>query len=239
VRRATNEGHTITMTPEAPAPYRAVIFDFGGVLTTSLGDCARAFALSIGLPENAYAEAISVHPTGRRLYAELERGDITQQEWNTGIAALLGIDGADLMERALATLRPEPRLIEAARLIRATGMKTAVLSNSMGTSPFNPYQPWDLETHHDVVVLSERCRLRKPDPAIYELTASRLNVSTASCIFIDDMAVNLPPAQALGMATVHAQHPQATVHQLEQLLGIPLTTRPQGEAVQGASPIMG
>ncbi|MFD4480400.1 HAD family hydrolase [Streptomyces sp. NPDC058471] len=202
---------------------KAVIFDFGGVLTTSLDDCARAFSKECGLPDDAYLHAISVNPDGRRLYAELERGDITQETWNSGIAALLGIDGTDLMRRALATLQPEPLLVKAARAIRRAGLKTAVLSNSMGMSPFNPYEPWGLEEAHDVVVLSEQVRLRKPDPHIYQLALDRLGCHGQDCIFVDDIATNLPPAHALGIATIHATHPTLTVQRLQDLLGLPLS----------------
>lgn len=206
--------------------YEAVIFDFGGVLTTSLDACARAFAREQDLEEDAYLHAIAVNPTGRALYAQLERGDITQEEWNLSIAALLGIDSSNLMGRALATLRPEPLLIAASEAIRTAGLKTAVLSNSMGMSPFNPYAPWDLEAHHHVVVLSEQCRLRKPDPQIYQLALDRLGLPGSACIFVDDNEANLPPARALGMTTVWAQEPNRTTEELQRHLGIPLPKQP-------------
>jgi putative hydrolase of the HAD superfamily len=202
--------------------YKAAIFDFGGVLTTSLDDCARAFARVSGLAEDAYLQAIVFNPAGRQLYAELERGDITQEAWNEGIAGLLGIDGTDLMRRALATLKPEPRMVDAARSIRAAGLKTAVLSNSMGMSPFNPYEPWKLEEEHDVVVLSEQARMRKPEPEIYQLTLTQLGCRGEDCIFVDDMETNLQPARDLGITTIHAKEPAQTLLRLQELLGLPL-----------------
>lgn len=206
-------------------PFEAVIFDFGGVLTTNLDDCAHNFSLECGLPEGAYLHAITVNPTGRRLYAELERGDITQETWNKGIAALLGIDGADLMRRALATLKPEPAMVDAARAIRAAGLKTAVLSNSMGMHPFNPYEPWRLRATHDVVVLSEEVRMRKPDTEIYQLVLMRLGIRGEACIFVDDIEANLQPARDLGMTTILAADPNRTIEQLQQLLGLGELTR--------------
>ncbi|MFI5822825.1 HAD family hydrolase [Streptomyces rishiriensis] len=202
--------------------YRAVIVDFGGVLTTNLDLSARAFARECGLPDDAYLHAVTVHPEGRRLYAELELGNITQDTWNAGIAALIGIDGTDLMRRALSTLAPEPLVVEAVQAIRRAGLKTAVLSNSMGMSPFNPYERWELTDSHDVVVLSEQVRLRKPDPRIYQLALDQLGLRGSECIFVDDIATNLPPAQALGITTIHATDPTHTVQQLRNLLGLPL-----------------
>ncbi|MFJ1662401.1 HAD-IA family hydrolase [Streptomyces anthocyanicus] len=198
-----------------------MIFDFGGVLTTPMDDTALCFAREIGLPDDAYRRAVAVDPAGRHLYAQLERGDISQEEWNAGIAALLGIDGTNLMGRALATLRPEKTVVTAAAQIRASGIRTAILSNSMGLAPHDPYAPWDLEAAHDVVVVSEQYRMRKPDPEIYELTLELLELPGSACIFVDDNPGNLAPAQKLGMTTVHATNPALTVAQLHQL--IPLT----------------
>jgi putative hydrolase of the HAD superfamily len=201
-----------------PADYAAVIFDFGGVLTTPMDDTARHFAREVGLPDDAYRHAVAVHPDGRRLYAQLERGEISQEEWNTGIAALLGIDGTNLMGRALATLRPEESVVAAAAAIRASGLRTAILSNSMGLSPHNPYEPWALESAHDVLVFSEQHRLRKPEPEIYELTLDLLGLQGPQCVFVDDNLANLIPAQQLGMTTIHATDPALTVARLRQLI---------------------
>ncbi|OIJ91706.1 hypothetical protein BIV24_15785 [Streptomyces colonosanans] len=193
-----------------------------------MDDCARTFSLECGLPESAYLHAISVHPTGRRLYADLERGDITQEAWNEGIASLLGIDGTDLMRRALATLRPEPVVVNAASAIRAAGLKTAVLSNSMGMHPFNPYEPWRLSEAHDVVVLSEEVRMRKPDTEIYQLVLERLGCQGEDCVFVDDIAANLEPARALGITTILATEPHRTVARLQELIGFGSTAPAAG-----------
>ncbi|MEU2354395.1 HAD family phosphatase [Streptomyces misionensis] len=213
--------HPSAISPHSSArggPYAAVIFDFGGVLTTPMDDTALCFAREIGLPDDAYRHAVAVDPAGRHLYAQLERGDISQEEWNTGIAALLGIDGTNLMGRALATLRPEETVVTAAAEIRAAGVRTAILSNSMGMTPHNPYKAWDLEAAHDIVVLSEQHRMRKPDPEIYELTLELLGLPASACVFLDDNPGNLVPAQKLGMATIHATDPALTVAQLRQLI---------------------
>ncbi|MFI0928658.1 HAD family hydrolase [Streptomyces sp. NPDC021012] len=195
-----------------------MIFDFGGVLTTPMDDTALCFAREIGLPDDAYRQAVAVDPVGRQLYARLERGDISQEEWNTGIAALLDIDGTNLMGRALATLRPEQAVVTAAAQIRAAGVRTAILSNSMGMTPHNPYAAWNLEATHDVVVFSEQHRMRKPDPEIYELTLELLGLPGSACIFVDDNPDNLVPARKLGMATIHATDPALTVTRLRQLI---------------------
>ncbi|MEU2855643.1 hypothetical protein [Streptomyces syringium] len=88
-------------------PRLGLILDFGGVLTTPVPDCARAFARREGLPEDAFLHAFAVDPAGKALYAELERGAITQVDWNTAMAARLGLDNAEnLLGRVLANLHP-------------------------------------------------------------------------------------------------------------------------------------
>ncbi|MFE3558731.1 HAD family hydrolase [Streptomyces sp. NPDC059193] len=201
--------------------FKAVIFDFGGVLTNPMDDTAVAFAQEIGLPTFAYRDTVAFDPAGRALYAQLERGDISQTVWNQGIADILGIDADNLMGRALATLAPEKLVVNAAQSIRAAGLETAILSNSMGLEPFNPYTPWDLEANHDVIVFSEHHRIRKPEAAIYQLTLDKLGLPGFAC-FVDDNPSNLIPALNLGMATVHATTPEETVAKLQQLLGISL-----------------
>ncbi|WP_371792979.1 HAD-IA family hydrolase [Streptomyces sp. NBC_01471] len=71
-------------------------------------------------------------------------------------------------------------------------------------------------------MLSEQVRLRKPDPRIYQLALDQLGLRGSECIFVDDIATNLPPAQALGITTIHATDPTHTVQQLRNLLGLPL-----------------
>lgn len=107
-----------------------------------------------------------------------------------------------------------------ARAAKEAGYRLALLSNSFGLDPFNPYEHvgiWDL---FDVHVISEAVGLAKPDPAIYQLTLDRLDLPGEACVFVDDHPVNLPPAEAFGIATVLAMDEDDTVAELECLLGV-------------------
>ena len=74
----------------------------------------------------------------------------------------------------------------------------------------------------DVVVESAKEGIRKPDPAIYELVCTRLEVEPPSCVFLDDLGVNLKPARAMGMTTIKVVDPAAALAELSGHLGIPL-----------------
>lgn len=201
-----------------------LILDFGGVLTTAVPDCARAFARREGLPEDAFLHEIAVDPAGRALYADLERGAVTQAEWNTATAARLGLaDAENLLGRVLTDLHPEPRMIEAAQAARRAGVKVGILSNSLGTSPCDPYDGYGLDEDFDAVLISEKYRMRKPDPEIYTIMLDLMGLPGEACVFVDDTARNLPPAESLGMATVLAAAPEATILQVEAHLGLRLT----------------
>jgi putative hydrolase of the HAD superfamily len=199
--------------------YRGLILDFGGVLTIRMRLNGEAFERSEGLAPGAYTHALNEHPDGVAIYKALEIGEATQEQWNQVIGGILRIDPTDLMRRALANLHLEPLMVEAARRARAAGIKVAMLSNSFGLSPFNPYEAlgmWGGEW--DAIVLSEQLGVRKPDPAIYQHTLEQLQLAGDECVFVDDHAVNLPPAEALGIRTIHHTDATVTVAQLDALL---------------------
>ncbi|WP_329156784.1 HAD family phosphatase [Streptomyces anulatus] len=201
---------------------RGLILDFAGVLTASPVDVHRAWCISEGLAPGAWRSTLNDHPEGRRLYTALEIGEIGQTEWNQGTAALLGkhVDPVNLMGRAWAEVPVSRRMVALARSARAAGHRLALLSNSFGLDPFNPYEHvgiWDL---FDVHVVSELVGLAKPDPSIYQLALDLIGVPAERCVFVDDHAINLPPAAELGITTVHATDEDTAVTELEALLGV-------------------
>ncbi|ATL32274.1 HAD-superfamily hydrolase subfamily IA, variant 3 [Streptomyces formicae] len=198
--------------------YRGLILDFGGVLTTRMRLNGEAFERSEGLTPGAYFHALEEHPDGVRVYADLEVGRATQEEWNHVIGGILGIDPTDLMRRALANLRPEPAIVAAAERARSAGIKVALLSNSFGLEPFNPYKQLGMYQDFDAVVLSEVERVRKPSAAIYQRTLAALDLTGPECVFVDDHAKNLPPAEALGITTIHHTDAAVTAARLDELL---------------------
>ena len=199
---------------------RGLILDFGGVLTTPMRRNGEAFERSEGLEPGAYFHALNEHPEGVAVYAALEVGDVTQEHWNRVIGRLLSIDPTDLMRRALANLTVEPAMLAAVKKARAAGVKTALLSNSFGLEPFNVYAELGVLDLFDVVVLSETEKVRKPAPQIYARALELLGLNGTECVFVDDHEANLPPAQALGITTIHHTGDTANVAaQLCELLG--------------------
>ncbi|GAA2089076.1 HAD-IA family hydrolase [Kitasatospora saccharophila] len=203
-------------------PPRGLILDFAGVLTRGTGTSHRAWCEREGLAPDAWWRTLTGDPAVRALYADLEVGRIGQAEWNRRVAPALGLaDHVDLMGRAWSTVRPAVRMIALARAARAAGHTVALLSNSFGTDPYDPYAALGLWELFDVAVISERVGLAKPDPAIYRLVLEAMGLPGRACVFVDDQPANLPPARALGVETVLADGEDATVERVAALLGLP------------------
>ncbi|MFD7136990.1 HAD-IA family hydrolase [Streptomyces sp. NPDC059894] len=203
-----------------PTKRRGLILDFGGVLTTHMRLNGQAFERAEGLKPGEYFAALNDNPEGVAIYAALEVGKATQEDWNRVIGGILGIDPTNLMQRALANLHPEPQIVAVAKRARAAGIKVAMLSNSFGIEPYNPYADKGMWTgFFDAVILSELEGVRKPSPLIYERALGALELTGPECVFVDDHAENLPPAETLGIRTVHhTTDPVATAAILDSLL---------------------
>lgn len=210
------------MAPATDTRYKALILDFAGVLTVGVLEAHRVWCVAQGLDPEAWRRTLNDTVEGRRLYRELEAGRMSQADWNRATAPLLGVgdDGENLMGRAWAGVQPAQEMVQLARDARAAGLLVALLSNSFGLDPYNPYEAlgvWDL---FDVHVVSEFEGIAKPDPEIYRRTVERLGVPAEECVFVDDHPVNLPPAEGLGITTVHADGSAGIAARVAALLGL-------------------
>ncbi|GHG11705.1 HAD-IA family hydrolase [Streptomyces zaomyceticus] len=200
-----------------------LILDFGGVLTTPLLPAVLAFEQREGLPQGACLTALYKHEEGVRITSDLERGAVSQTDWNEFAGKMLGVPADNLMGRIFGDLRPEPLMINAAAAARRAGIKVGILSNSVGLAPWDLYDGYELERLYDVVVISEQHLLRKPDPELFEITLKLMDLPAEECVFVDDTATYVQASEQLGLAGVHNQDPQQTVDTLSELLGVDLT----------------
>jgi epoxide hydrolase-like predicted phosphatase len=195
----------------------ALVLDFGGVLTTDLWASVRACARREGLPDNTLLDLLGDDPDIHRLFVGLERGEVSQPEFEVRLAAAAGIPPHGLLRRMCAELRPDEAMLDAVATLRASGVRIGVLSNSWGTGYFSPYEGYQLEDRADAVVFSDQVRLRKPEPAIFELMLDLLGVAARDSVFVDDVAANLPPAKAMGMSVIHHADTQKTLAELQRI----------------------
>jgi putative hydrolase of the HAD superfamily len=203
---------------------RALITDFGGVLTSPLqeGFVAYQEESGVSLEELGRAMARAAEEHGEHPLFVLERGEISAREFRERIEPHLS-DGFDLTR--LSTLyfeRMEVNLemVDFIREVRGRGIRTALLTNNI-----REYEPlWraklpEIDELFEVVVDSAFVGMRKPDPAIYELTLERLGVAAEDSVFVDDVEVNCEAARALGMAAVRFERADQAISALRSALG--------------------
>jgi putative hydrolase of the HAD superfamily len=199
--------------------HEGLLLDFGGVVTTDFFAALGAHCERLGLPHDSFRNLVTADPEGRQLYHQVERGELSQPEFEQKIAQLLGVKPTGLIRGLLADLRPEPLMAKAVERARMAGIRVGVITNSWGTAPYDPYAAYQLNQRFDAVVISSLAGLRKPEPAIYRLAADELAFPSGRVVFVDDIAANLEPAHELGMAVIHHVDPARTVRELDRLLG--------------------
>jgi putative hydrolase of the HAD superfamily len=203
----------------AAMPYRGLLVDYGGVLTSSLFDSFRSFCELEGIELDSIGERFRGDPACRELLIAFETGGLPEEKFELKFADMLGVGAPQLIDRLFAGSQPEQPMLEAVRRARAAGIRTGLISNSWGTRRYD--RPLLAELF-DGIVISGEVGIRKPAPEIYELGAREIGLETGSCVFVDDLPFNLEPAAELGMATVHHVSSETTIAELERLLGVGL-----------------
>jgi putative hydrolase of the HAD superfamily len=188
---------------------RAIISDFGGVLTTPLRHSFVAWSQESGIPleDMGTAMAASAERHGEHPLFMLEKGFIDQAEFLRRLEAELGGEHrlSTLAEVYFRHLDRNHEMIEYLAELRGRGLRTALLTNNV-----REWEPtWramlpEIDDIFEVVVDSAFVGMRKPEPEIYQLTLERLgqDLEPSDCIFIDDLTVNCQAALDLGMIAV-------------------------------------
>jgi putative hydrolase of the HAD superfamily len=199
--------------------YAGLLIDWGGVLTTSLFGSFSAFCELEGLDPKTLADSFRHDPDARALLIGLETGTIDEDEFEPQLAAIIGVEAPNLIDRMFAGAGPEKVMLAAVLAARQNGIRTGLISNSWGTRRYDREQ---LEQLFDGIVISGDEGMRKPAPQMYTLGAERIGLEPERCVYVDDLEFNLTPARELGMATVHHVDADRTVSELEPLLGVRL-----------------
>jgi putative hydrolase of the HAD superfamily len=197
-----------------------LLLDFGGVLTTNVFDSFRDFCVAEGLEPDAVKRLFRDQPRARELVRGLETGDLSEDEFGERFGELLEIDDrTGLVNRMFGTLREDERMVGAVRRARAAGIRTGLVSNSMGAGRYDRATFPEL---FDGVVISGDVGMHKPQPEIFLLGAERTGVAPEQCVFVDDLRENCDGAEAVGMTAVLHRGPETTLPELERLLGVEL-----------------
>jgi putative hydrolase of the HAD superfamily len=202
---------------------RALISDFGGVLTSPLQEGFLAYQEESGvsLADLGLAMARATEEHGEHPLFVLERGEISESEFRARIEPHLE-DGFDLTRlRTLYFERMEPNraMIEFVREVRGPALHTALLTNNVREwEPLWRAKLPEIDELFEVVVDSAFVGMRKPDPAIYELTLERLGVAAEESVFVDDLETNCDSARSLGMSVVRFERAEQAIPELRSAL---------------------
>ncbi len=205
--------------------YKALVVDFGGVLTSSLNESMQRFAQSHGIEvQHLVRAALSAYMGGEdALVTDFETGKTSEDDFAVAFSARLkdysGVEvaHAGLVDRLFETLEVEEDMFDLVERARAGGYKTALLSNSWG---MGLYPLERIQALFDVVVISGEVGLRKPDQAIFALTVDKLGLASPECVFVDDHPGHLKAAREAGMATVLHKDPAQSIPEVEALLSL-------------------
>ncbi|HSS33515.1 MAG TPA: HAD family phosphatase [Solirubrobacterales bacterium] len=212
----------------ADAPeIKAIISDFGGVLTTPLLPALLSLQDEIGLTREAFGEALrsSQEKDGVNPLFAMERGEITEAEFLRRIGdELEPILGHRphlhrFRELFIGGLHPNPEMIDLMRELKERGLRMAMLTNNVREwePVWRPMLPVD--EIFETVVDSGFVGCRKPEPRIYEMTLERLGLPAEACLFIDDLEPNIEGALTLGLKAVHFRDNEQAIAEIRTAVG--------------------
>ena len=213
---------------------KAVLWDFGGVLTTSPFEAFAAYERDHGLPAGFIRRLNATNPD-TNAWAGLERGQLDMAAFVAEFEAEARAAGAELDARAVMSVlggQLRPAMVEALRRCHEH-FQTGLLTNNftwpgeldgagvLGRSGnFGGHQ--GVLEYFDVVVESSQAGHRKPDPEFYRIACDLLGIEPSEAVFLDDLGINLKPARAMGMQTVKVADPDQALEELEAIVGLSL-----------------
>jgi putative hydrolase of the HAD superfamily len=212
---------------------KAVLWDFGGVFTTSPFEAFNRYEEQHGIPLDFIRSVNAVNPH-TNAWAQFESSQVDLTEFDTLFAAETEaaghrIPGLDVLNLLSGDVRPE--MVAALDLIKQQYRVGCITNNVQGAGE-GPGMAGDhakaeqvlaIMSQFDVVIESSKVGMRKPDPRIYELACEAMAVDPTEALFIDDLGINLKPARAMGMTTIKVIEPHAALAELGAVLGLDLT----------------
>ena len=189
----------------------AVIWDFGGVFTTSPFEAFNRYEVARGLPKDLIRTVNATNPLenawalfGR---AEIDRGGFDLKFLEESTALGHPVRGADVLPLLSGDVRP--RMVEALKLCKSR-FKVGCITNNMAqghgpgmaASAEGASRSAGIMALFDIIIESSKAGIRKPDPRIYQLACDQLGVAPRLCVYLDDLGINCKPAAALGMKAI-------------------------------------
>lgn len=213
--------------------FNTVIFDFGGVITSSPFEAFNRMEAERGLPIDFVRRVNSVNPN-TNAWAKFERAECSADEFDALFAAeaeALGhcLDGASVIACLSGDIRPE--MVAALDQLQALGFKLGCITNNVpsgkGAGMAGTTEKADavaaILARFDHVIESSKIGIRKPDVRIYQMMCDFMEVAPSQCIYLDDLGINCKPAAAMGMAAIKVTNGNQALNDLGVLLALTFT----------------
>lgn len=209
-----------------------VIFDFGGVITSSPFEAFNRLEAERGLPRDFVRTVNSTNPDDNA-WAKFERAEIDVESFDALFAAeaeALGhaLDGASVIACLAGDVRPY--MVTALDRLKDQGFGVGCITNNvkagrgsaMARSEDKALEVESIMARFDHVIESSKAGVRKPDPRIYQMMCEALSVAPENCIYLDDLGINCKPAAGLGMHAIKVTSGEQALADLEAVLGMQL-----------------
>ena len=210
--------------------FNTVIFDFGGVITSSPFEAFNRMEAERGLPTDFVRRVNSVNPDNNA-WAKFERAECSANEFDALFAAeaqALGhaLDGASVIACLAGEIRPD--MVAALDQLKSLGFALGCITNNvpsgkgagMAVSDAKAAAVAAVMERFDHIIESSKAGVRKPDPRIYNMMCDALAVSPPQCIYLDDLGINCKPAAAMGMAAIKVTSGAQALGELGALLAL-------------------
>jgi epoxide hydrolase-like predicted phosphatase len=193
---------------------KAVIFDFGGVLTTNITS-RFTYALYRGTKYHRKPEPKAF----LNILHKFSKGKISEREFFEKTSKIIGKDEKkirDVWQGILHKSKYRKEMFILIEKLRENGYKVAVLSNTNPTHQQHYSKRGDYD-HFHVKILSNLVGYRKPSKAIYKLALRKLKIRPEEAVFIDDLKRNILPARRIGINVIYYKNYRQVFNDLRKL----------------------
>ena len=216
-----------------PAQSKALVLDFGGVVTRTLFETHDLTERALQLPSGSLTWHGPFDPANDLLWQSMQRDEISERDyWHARtreVGDLVGKDWSAMSDfvKAARGADPEPVMraeaLAAIDAVRKAGQKLAILSNELDLfygAEFRDKLPF--LKHFDMIIDASYTKILKPDPRAYLMCCEGLNLNPEECVFVDDQVRNIRGGEAVGMQCVHFDvlDPKTSYAQALRLMGL-------------------
>lgn len=211
---------------------KAVIWDFGGVFTTSPFEAFARFERERGLPEDLIRKINSTNYLDNA-WAKFERSDVDMDEFDELFAQEAKALGHEVRGREIIALLSgdvRPEMLAALRTIKAKGLRVSCITNNvsagegagMASTSEKAKAVQEIMDEFEFIIESSKAGVRKPHPKIYEMALEELGVAAADAVYLDDLGINCKAAHQVGMKAIKVSDADQALADLEEVVGFAL-----------------